>query len=104
MDHEDSGKAALFAPGINGNYAFGGARARSCIECLAPGFSAQIAMFLGHYGGADSDALYVAQFGGNDVRDVLLWWRYQHTIGCDRSHHPEYLGTLLERSTEFSGR
>ena len=72
MDHEDSGKAALFAPGINGNYAFGGARARSCTECLAPGFSAQIAMFLGHHGGADSDALYVVQFGGNDVRDALV--------------------------------
>ncbi|GBF29052.1 hypothetical protein MnTg03_00618 [bacterium MnTg03] len=73
MDHEDSGKAALFAPGINGNYAFGGARARICDPvCAAPGFSAQIAIFLGHYGGADSDALYVVQFGGNDVRDALL--------------------------------
>lgn len=37
-----------------------------------PGFSAQIGMFLGHYGGADSDALYVVQFGGNDVRDALV--------------------------------
>ena len=72
MDHEDSGKAALFAPGINGNYAFGGARARSNSGSPAPDFSLQVEMFLGDYGGADSDALYVVQFGGNDIRDALV--------------------------------
>ncbi len=69
MDH----KGALSNLGTNDNYAFGGARARICDPmCAAPGFSAQIDMFLGHYGAADSDALYVVQFGGNDVRDALF--------------------------------
>jgi len=67
-----SGNAALFEPGKNGNYAFGGARVRNG---LADPLSAatQIARYIGDHGTtADADALYVLQFGGNDLRDALV--------------------------------
>lgn len=70
MKLSDGGKPALEAPGINGNYAFGGARARYSGD--SPPAAAQIGLFLSdYYGGADPHALYVVQFGGNDLRDAL---------------------------------
>ena len=68
----NGGKASLANPGKNGNYAFGGARARSGSGSAAPNSSTQVSMFLGDYGAASSDALYVIQFGGNDIRDALV--------------------------------
>jgi phospholipase/lecithinase/hemolysin len=67
-----SGKASLDAPGRNGNYAFGGARARNGSVSLAPTGQDQLNLYLAdHNGAAHPDALYVVQLGGNDVRDAL---------------------------------
>lgn len=66
------GKASLRKPGNNGNYAFGGARARSNSGNSSPDSTTQVSMYLGDYGSAQSDALYVIQFGGNDLRDALV--------------------------------
>jgi phospholipase/lecithinase/hemolysin len=66
------GKSAMEAPGVNGNYAFAGARARADSGSLAPDFTTQLGMFLSHYSSFNSDALYVVQFGGNDIRDALV--------------------------------
>lgn len=71
MQNNTGGKASLKKPGKNGNYAFGGARARSGTGG-SPDASTQIAMYLGDHGVADADALYVVQFGGNDLRDALV--------------------------------
>jgi len=66
----DSGKPALLDPSSFGNYAFGGARARASGE--APTLTDQVGMFLAAKGGiAPADALYIVQFGGNDIRDAL---------------------------------
>lgn len=55
----------------NGNYAFAGARAQGSND-EKPSFGDQVARYLATTGGvADPDALYVVQFGGNDVRDAL---------------------------------
>lgn len=55
-----------------GNYAYGGARARDYLLDAKPDFTAQVDSFLAaHDNQAPSDALYVIQFGGNDVRDAL---------------------------------
>lgn len=51
------------------NYAVGGARARN-VEGFK-NFSYQVAAFLSDYGSAPADALYVIEFGGNDLRDML---------------------------------
>ena len=67
----NSGKAALDDPGKNGNYAFGGARARSNSASLSPSSATQLGMFVADHGMAEPDALYVIQFGGNDLRDAL---------------------------------
>ncbi len=71
MENNTGGKASLKKPGKNGNYAFGGARARAGTGG-SPDASTQVAMYLGDYGVAQSDALYVIQFGGNDLRDALV--------------------------------
>ena len=53
------------------NFAVGTARARS-LGPTSPDLAFQIAAFLQKAGGvAPADALYVVQFGGNDVRDAL---------------------------------
>ena len=66
----EGGKPALEAPGVNGNYAFGGARARNSGD--SPPAATQVGLFQFHYAGsADPEALYVVQFGGNDLRDAL---------------------------------
>jgi phospholipase/lecithinase/hemolysin len=66
------GKSALHRPGMFGNYAFGGARARPGSGSAAPDALTQVGLFLGDYTRAPGDALYVIQFGGNDVRDALV--------------------------------
>ena len=72
MQSNRSGKASLDAPGTNGNYAFGGARARSGSGSLAPTGQDQLNLYLADFNGAaDPEALYVVQLGGNDVRDAL---------------------------------
>lgn len=54
-----------------GNYAYGGARARDFVDGK-PDFPQQVQMFLNARGPTiPSDALYVIQFGGNDLRDAL---------------------------------
>ena len=66
-----SGKAAYGSSGKFGNYAFAGARLAG--PSLAVSAADQVNLFLGDKGGvADSDALYVIQFGGNDVRDAFV--------------------------------
>lgn len=53
------------------NFAVGGARAREVADNLH--LSLQVAVFLQQVGGAaPSDALYVIEMGGNDLRDALL--------------------------------
>ena len=72
LNDNSGGKASLQDPGKNGNYAFGGARARSGSGSSSPDSGTQIGMYLGDYGSASADALYVVQFGGNDLRDALV--------------------------------
>jgi len=65
-------KPALRNPAF-GNYAYGGARAREYLIDSKPDFPAQVESFLAaHNYQAPSDALYVIQFGGNDLRDALV--------------------------------
>lgn len=71
MNNNKGGKASLKKPGKNGNYAFGGARARAGTGG-SPDATTQVGMYLGDYGVARADALYVIQFGGNDLRDALV--------------------------------
>lgn len=65
------GKASRASPGKNGNYAHGGARGRTNLAHPSPDAMNQAQAMLGDFGGAPADALYVVQFGGNDVRDAL---------------------------------
>ena len=72
LEMKRSGQSALLAPGVNGNYAFGGARAGSTNPADPISASSQLTRYLGDHGySADANALYVIQFGGNDVRDAL---------------------------------
>ena len=65
-------KPALRNPAF-GNYAYGGARARAYLDDSKPDFPAQVESFLAaHNYQAPPDALYVIQFGGNDLRDALV--------------------------------
>jgi outer membrane lipase/esterase len=71
MDLIEGGKPAMINPRF-GNYAYSGARTRDYLVDQKPDFSAQVASFLAANGGqAPADALYVVQFGGNDLRDAL---------------------------------
>jgi len=70
LNANNGGKPAFEDPGRYGNYAFGGARARDA--GTSPTSSTQVALFLGDHGSAPPDALYVLQFGGNDIRDALF--------------------------------
>lgn len=72
MNLNKSGKAALKAPGKNGNYAFGGSRLIPDSLSPVPSGADQVNLYLTDYNGeADDEALHVIQFGGNDVRDAL---------------------------------
>lgn len=57
-----------------GNYAYGGARARP-FSPTAPSFGDQVQQWIGNGnctpGSLQADALFVVQFGGNDLRDLL---------------------------------
>lgn len=56
-----------------GNYAYGGARARP-YSPTAPSFTDQVQSWLANHGCSSTplnDTLFVIQFGGNDLRDVL---------------------------------
>ena len=66
-----SGKASLFDPGKNGNYAIGGARAST--GPLDPtSADSQVNWYLADFAQAvDDETLFVLQFGGNDVRSAL---------------------------------
>jgi len=72
LHDNNGGKASLQNPGKNGNYAFGGARARSGSGNSSPDSGMQVLMYLGDHGSASADALYVIQFGGNDLRDAMV--------------------------------
>lgn len=71
MGDATGGKASRANPGKNGNYAHGGARGRNNTLHPSPDSLEQAQMFIADYNEAPSDALYVVQFGGNDVRDAL---------------------------------
>jgi phospholipase/lecithinase/hemolysin len=63
---------ALRVPGVFSNYAID--RTRACPLSPSPShidLSTQVGMFLGEFGTAPSDALYVLFAGANDVRDAL---------------------------------
>ena len=54
------------------NYSYGGARARVDADFI-PDVGQQVTSYLGtHPGGADPNALYLINVGGNDVRDITL--------------------------------
>lgn len=72
LNDNTGGKASLQSPGKNGNYAFAGARARSGSGSSSPYARMQVLMYLGDHGRASANALYVIQFGGNDLRDALV--------------------------------
>jgi len=71
------GLSAYVLPAFKGenvkaaNYAIGGARARTVAGSAS--LSAEVNAFLQDVGNAaSSDALYVLEFGGNDIRDALV--------------------------------
>ena len=69
LDLRSDARSALANPGST-NFAFGGARA---IGGLVPDVSQQVGLYLQSTGfTADPDALYVFNFGGNDIRDALI--------------------------------
>lgn len=72
LNDTNGGKPSLKNPGQNGNYAYGGARARSGSGNSSPDSATQVLTYLGDHGGASPNALYVIQFGGNDLRDALV--------------------------------
>jgi phospholipase/lecithinase/hemolysin len=68
MELNEGAKPAFRDPAY-GNYAFAGARA---LTVTSPGFDTQVQMYLGVHGCVPQpQALYVVQFGGNDLRDAL---------------------------------
>lgn len=69
IGRQEGGSPAFRSPGVFGNYAVGGARARAFGD--APSSTDQVSLFLQDYASTPADALYVLQFGGNDVRDAL---------------------------------
>jgi outer membrane lipase/esterase len=71
LNDVSGGKASRAAPGKNGNYAHGGARGRNNVDHPSPDSLEQAMTLVVDYNGAPPDALYVVQFGGNDVRDAL---------------------------------
>ncbi|HUV22092.1 MAG: SGNH/GDSL hydrolase family protein [Gammaproteobacteria bacterium] len=96
LELKRSGQAALFAQGTNGNYAYGGARARNS-EGAAPSSHAQLALFLQDYHDRiDPAALYVIQFGGNDIRDAIE--KFFQVIGSN-PHDP----TIFNEASQQAG-
>jgi len=88
------GKPSLQNPGKNGNYAHGGARARAGSGNSSPSSAEQVMDYLADYGVADPNALYVLQFGGNDLRDAL-------EAGAN---NPALVGPIIQAAvTEYLG-
>jgi outer membrane lipase/esterase len=71
MHAKKAGNPVLESPKKNGNYAFGGARARPGSASMVPSATDQLGLYFAEHRKADKKALYVIQFGGNDVRDAL---------------------------------
>lgn len=71
LETNRSGKASLFNPGRNGNYAIGGAKAST--GPLDPtSADSQVNWYLADFTrSVDDETLFVLQFGGNDVRLAL---------------------------------
>ena len=73
MELTEWAKAAYRDPAF-GNYAYGGARARPYAP-TAPSFGDQVQQWIGNGnctpGAPQDETLFVIQFGGNDLRDVL---------------------------------
>jgi len=68
MELNESAKPAFRDPAF-GNFAFAGARA---LTTDVPGFDQQVQAYLAIHGcAAPADALFVVQFGGNDLRDAM---------------------------------
>jgi len=64
-------RPAFQTPGVEAtNYAVGGARARE--DGINSNLPFQVNAFLQRFGTAPADALYVVEFGGNDIHDSLL--------------------------------
>lgn len=79
---------AFSSPKHFNNFAFGGARARA--GGPVPGASEQVGMFLqAHSNHAPATAIYVVQFGGNDVRDAL------ETAAVDPGAVPRIIGDAI---------
>lgn len=72
LNDNNGAKPSREKPGHYGNYAHGGARARAIAGSPVPSSGQQVDRFLADFGGAPADALYVLQFGGNDLRDALV--------------------------------
>jgi len=72
LNDGNGSKPSREKPGQYGNYAHGGARARIVDGSFVPSSSQQVDQFLADFGGAPAGALYVLQFGGNDLRDALV--------------------------------
>lgn len=71
LETNRSGKASLFNPGKNGNYAIGGAKA-STGPFEPPSAAFQVNWYLADFSQpVDDETLFVLQFGGNDVRAAL---------------------------------
>ncbi len=70
LELKRSGKAALRRPGRFTNYAFGGATARYAGNMRSG--PEQLLVYMNDFpGGGGGGALYVIQFGGNDIRAAL---------------------------------
>lgn len=68
MELNESAKPAFRDPSF-GNFAFAGARA---LTTDVPGFDQQVQAYLNIHGcAAPPDALFVVQFGGNDLREAM---------------------------------
>jgi phospholipase/lecithinase/hemolysin len=71
LETNRSGKASLFNPGKNGNYAIGGAKASTGLTDPTSADS-QVMWYLADFSQpVDDETLFVLQFGGNDVRAAL---------------------------------
>jgi len=68
----NGGKPSLDEPGQNGNYAYGGARARYDSPSASPSSLEQVSQFLSDHDSVPADSLMVIEFGGNDLRDALV--------------------------------
>lgn len=70
----ESARPALARPGVNTNYAVGGARARAnAPEFASYDLTTQVGLYLSNFQGhARPDAIHVVWIGGNDLRDALV--------------------------------